>query len=131
MILAVCVDDRMGLSLKGRRLSKDSALREKLRALSGERLRMSEYSARQFEQAVYAGNDYLSGAKRGDWCFLENADYEDFADAIEGIVLFRWNRHYPSDLQFRFPGKWALVSSEDFPGTSHDKITMEVYERCE
>ena len=131
MILALCVDDRMGLSLKGRRLSKDSALREKLWALSGGALRTSEYSARQFEQAVYTGKDYLSGAKQGDWCFLENADYQNFADAIEKIVLFRWNRHYPSDLQFRFPGKWRLVSSEDFHGTSHDKLTMEVYKRCE
>ena len=131
MILAVCADDRMGMSFGGRRQNKDSALRQRLWALSGGSLRMSEYSARQFAEPVYSGADYLSGAKDGDWCFAENGDYEDFSGVIEKIVLFRWNRHYPSDLQFRFPGKWALVSAEDFPGSSHDKITMEVYERCE
>ena len=131
MILAVCVDDRMGLTLNGRRLSKDSALRQRLLELSGGRLRMSDYSARQFDSSVYSGADYLSGAQKGDWCFAENTEYAAFADALERIVLFRWNRHYPSDTQFRFPGKWALVSSEDFPGTSHEKITMEVYEICE
>ena len=131
MILAVCVDDRMGLTFNGRRQSKDASLRQRLRELSGGRLRMSEYSARQFSEGVYSGADYLSGAKSGDWCFTENGDYEGFADAIEQIVLFRWNRHYPSDTQFQFPGKWVLVSAADFPGTSHDKITMEVYEKCE
>lgn len=129
MILAICVDERMGLSLKGRRLSKDAALRDRLWDLSGGKLRMSAYSARQFSQQVYSGADYLSGAQEGDWCFVENTDYEACSNCIERIVLLHWNRHYPSDEAFRFPGKWKLVSKEDFPGTSHDCLTMEVYER--
>lgn len=131
MILALCVDDRLGMSFGGRRQSKDSAVRQRLWALSGGNLRMTEYSARQFEETVYSGADHLSGAKNGDWCFVENGEYEGYSGAVEKIILFRWNRHYPSDLQFRFPGKWALASAEDFPGSSHDKITMEIYERCE
>ena len=131
MILTVCVDDRMGISFGGRRQSKDTEVRRKLWALSGGNLRMSDYSARQFDESVYHGSDYLSGAKKGHWCFAENSDYEDFAENIEKIVLFRWNRHYPADAHFRFPGKWALTASEEFPGSSHEKITMEVYEKCE
>ena len=131
MILAVCVDDRLGISFGGRRQSKDSEVRKKLLKLSGGALRMSDYSARQFEEPVHHGADYLSGAKNSDWCFAENADYEDFSGKIEKIILFRWNRHYPADLYFRFPGKWTLVISKDFPGSSHEKITMEVYEPCE
>ncbi len=131
MILALCVDDRLGLRFGGRRQSKDSAVRQRLLELSGGQLRMSEYSSRQFEKPVYSGADYLSSAKPGDWCFAENTEYLSFADAITQLVLFRWNRHYPADEYFEFPGKWALVRSEDFPGTSHEKITMEVYERCE
>ena len=131
MILTVCVDDRMGISFGGRRQSKDSAVRQKLLSLSGGTVRMSDYSARQFEEGVYHGSDYLSGAKDGDWCFAENSDYEGYVDKIEKIVLFRWNRHYPADVHFQFPGKWALTASEEFPGSSHEKITMEVYEKCE
>ena len=131
MILAVCADDRLGMSFGGRRQSKDSAVRRRLLELSGGNLRMSEYSARQFDEPVYSGTDYLSGAKSGDWCFVENGDYEGFSDAIEQIVLLRWNRHYPSDLRFSFPGKWNLTQSEEFPGSSHDKLTLEVYEPCE
>lgn len=131
MILAVCVDDRLGLRFGGRRQSKDSEVRRRLMALSGGILRMSAYSARQFDEPVYSGPDYLSGAQDDDWCFAEDTAFEAYADSIKRIVLFRWNRHYPADEHFRFPGKWALVTAEEFPGTSHDKITMEVYEKCE
>lgn len=129
MIVALCVDDRMGLMFMGRRLSKDALLRQRLLELSGGALRMSGYSAKQFETEVYSGEDYLSGAGQGDWCFCENGDYAGFSGKIERIVLFNWNREYPADLWFEFPGEWHLVSAEDFPGKSHEKITMEVYER--
>ncbi len=131
MILALCADDRLGMSFGGRRQSKDAEVRQKLLELSGGSLRMSDYSARQFDEAVYHGPDYLSGAQNGDWCFSESTDHEEFVEKIEKIVLFRWNRHYPADIHFQFPGKWLLVQSEDFPGSSHDTITMEVYEKCE
>ncbi len=129
MILAVCVDNAFGMMFGKRRQSKDAALRERLLMLSGGRLRMSAYSAKQFEGTVCSGEDYLSAAGDGDWCFVENGDYEAYADRIEQIVLFRWNRDYPADLHFRFPGQWELISSEDFPGKSHDKITQEVYRK--
>lgn len=129
MIVAICVDDRMGLMFQGRRLSKDALLRQKLLELSGGRLRMSPYSAKQFEEHVYAGSDYLSGAEENDWCFVENGDYQAVSDRIQKIVLFKWNRSYPSDLCFTFPGEWRLIHAEDFPGKSHERITMEVYER--
>lgn len=128
MIIALCVESRMGLQFQGKRLSKDALLREKLLRLSEGALRMSEYSAKQFSQPVYAGADYLAGAERGQWCFCENGDYLDFAPQIEKIVLFRWNRDYPADLYFVFPGEWRLTSTQDFPGKSHETITMEVYE---
>ena len=88
MILSVCVDNRMGLMFNRRRLSKDAVLRQKLLELSGDNLRMSLYSAKQFEVPVYAGDDYLSGAQPGDWCFAENGDYLDYAPEIEKIVLY-------------------------------------------
>ena len=129
MILALCVDNGFGLMFHKRRQSKDAAMRQRLLQLSGGQLRMSSYSATQFDEPVYSGADYLSDAQNGDWCFVENGDYEAFSDQIEQIILFRWNRDYPADLHFRFPGKWQLVSTEDFPGTSHDTITQEVYRK--
>lgn len=129
MIVALCVENRMGLQFAGRRLSKDAQLRRMLLERSGGKLRMSPYSAKQFESPVYAGADYLTGASEGEWCFVENDEYLSCAGQIERIVLFHWNRDYPADLFFSFPGQWHLTGTEDFPGKSHEKITMEVYER--
>ena len=131
MILALCVDDKLGLRFGGRRQSKDRVLRQRLWKLADGRLRMSEYSARQFEETVYSGIDYLSGANPGDWCFAEDTAFEAYSDKIEKLVLFRWNRVYPADEHFRFPGKWQLESVEDFPGSSHERLTMEVYVKCD
>ena len=129
MIIALCVDDNMGLAFNKRRQSKDSAVRKKLIQLSDGDLRMSPYSARQFDETVYGSSDYLETAETGQWCFCEDTEYLKFSDRIEKIYLFRWNRSYPSDLKFSFPGECKLVSQEEFPGTSHDCITLEVYER--
>lgn len=131
MILAACVDDGLGMRFAGRRQSKDASVRARLLALAGGRLLMSPYSARQFDPspAIAACEDYLALAGPGDWVFAEDDGYLAYADQVETIILFRWNRNYPRDLCFAFPGEWRLVRSEDFPGTSHEKITQEVYEK--
>lgn len=131
MIITACVDDRMGLRFNKRRLSKDACLRQRILELSGGAIRMSEYSAKQFETPVCSGEDYLCAAPSGAWCFCEDTGYLEFAEQIEKIVLFKWNRAYPADEHFTFPGQWRLESSEDFPGNSHEKITQEVYIKCE
>ena len=56
-------------------------------------------------------------------------------DAADRLILFRWNRAYPADTLFDQDtffsgGNWELVSQEEFPGKSHEKITMEVYNRA-
>jgi hypothetical protein len=49
---------------------------------------------------------------------------------IEKIIVFWWNRHYPSDRKFDLDlSKWNKVSEEEFAGYSHEKITKEVYEK--
>ena len=49
---------------------------------------------------------------------------------IDTFILFRWNRDYPADFFFKVDlSQWNLISTEDFEGTSHEKITMEVYEK--
>ena len=62
----------------------------------------------------------------GGFCFWEGP-----TDApAERIILYRWNRDYPGDERFCFPGGeeiWQLDHWEDFPGFSHEKITEEIY----
>ena len=50
------------------------------------------------------------------------------ARGAEELVLYRWNRSYPGDVTFPWPlTGWTLAETAYFPGTSHEKITEEVY----
>lgn len=129
MILAVCVDDGLGLQFNRRRQSRDAAVRRDLLELSGGRLYMSRYTAHQFEDSdpIVASDDYLALAAEGEWVFAEDCEYLNYVQKIEKIVLYRWNRNYPRDLCFRFPGQWRLAQTTDLAGVSHETVTREVY----
>ena len=54
---------------------------------------------------------------------------KDSAEKIEGVIIYRWNRKYPSDFNFPigFLENMRLVSTENFVGNSHPEITEEIY----
>lgn len=128
MILALCVDDELGLQFNHRRQSRDSAVISDL-LNSTDTLWIHPFSAKLFPSApsVHIEENYLAVAKEGQWCFAEDTAYLDYLDKIEKIILYRWNRIYPRDLVFTFPGKWRLAESTDFSGSSHETVTREVY----
>ena len=130
MKLIVCLDDRNGMSFLGRRQSQDALLRKDLLAyVAGSALSMNAYSAAQFE----AGSPISTAeqpAACGYW-FVENLPVEPLLP-LEELVIYRWNRHYPSDK--KFPLALALeglqlAHTAHFPGSSHEKITREVYKK--
>lgn len=134
MILIVCTEDRWGMAFNNRRLTMDRAVREKmLEIAAGNVLWMSSYSRKQFEEkengAIRVDDRFLEKAGRGEYCFAELEDVIPYRDRLEGIVLFRWNRRYPADRYFdpELLTPFHLVQTEEFPGSSHEKITMEVY----
>ena len=83
---------------------------------------MSEYSKGQFEEAFKCCEDI----NEAEYVFIENSKDIPSVD-FEKIIVYRWNRKYPGDMFFDL-GNRQLVSSEDFKGNSHDKITKEVYQ---
>ena len=135
MILIVCVDDEMGMLFNKRRQSQDKALRERIISMTeNSRLWINKYSARQFESdiapQINIDENFMSEAVTGEYCFAENVDVSVYERWIEKIVLFKWNRRYPSDLWFELDlSNWNLIETLDFSGSSHEKITMEVYIR--
>ena len=134
MNIAVCLDDKNGMLFCGRRQSKDQYLRQQLLQLAQPNgLWMNGFSAKQFEAGdeILVAEDFLETAPQGQWCFVENMDIVPYKDKIEYIALYRWNRHYPSDVKFpleAFSDSWRLVSTRAFPGHSHDEITEEIYQ---
>ncbi len=139
MILMVAVDGNNGMLFNKRRQSQDRALRDRILALTAQsRLWVNHYTEKQFAQdGQIAGHlnvddDFINEAAPGEYCFVENIPTSQYEKWVEQIILFKWNRKYPSDFFFDIDltsGAWHLISTEDFSGCSHDKITMEVYTR--
>lgn len=139
MIVIVTVDDRNGLMFNQRRLSQDRVLRQHILALSAQSvLWMNAYTEKQFLQdgpitgQIHVDDAFMEKAAAGEYCFVENRAIASYEKEIEQIVLFKWNRKYPADvfLDIDIAKKpWKRISTEDFPGSSHEKITQEVYGR--
>ena len=134
MKLVVCLDDGNGILFNKRRQSKDSILRQRLLERSrGSVLWMNAYSAAQFAEmsdSIRVNEDVLSKAGEGEYCFVENLDVAPFADRINQVIVYKWNRKYPADTRFPmelFTSRWKLIESTEFAGSSHERITEEVY----
>ena len=135
MVLIVCVDDGYGMSFNERRQSSDRAVIEEIVKLSaGKRLWLGLYSVPLFprDTQVFADENFLSLAEEGDICFAECVDVNNWISKAESVIVFHWNRKYPSDIKFpydRVTLEWKLDRTYQLIGNSHDKITMEVFTR--
>lgn len=133
MTVIVCVDDKMGVLFNSRRQSKDSVLRERVLELSKDTmLWMSPYTQKQFEENdqsnICVADNFLVVAENNAFCFCEGTALSPCIDKIDRIILYKWNRVYPSDETFDVDlSNWSLESSFEFQGSSHEKITEEVY----
>ena len=134
MTVILCVDNRFGLTFNKRRVSRDSAVTaDILNSLSGGRLFLCERSEILFEKAknTFACEDFLEKAGENDLCFVEDREIAPYMAKIKKIVLYRWNRDYPSDFRFdpALLEGFTLKETAEMIGTSHETITKEVYER--
>lgn len=135
MTLVLCLDDKNGMAFNGRRQSMDAQLRDRMLKQVGQRkLWMSQYSARQFEsltEQVIADDDFMSRAGTDEACFVELQDPSACLSRCSKLIVYRWNRVYPADVYCSL-GEYAdgmiLLSKEDFVGSSHERITEEIYE---
>ncbi len=134
MRIAICIDSRGGMLFNRRRQSQDRLLRQDLLSeAAGGPLWMSPYSREQFSdppEMVRAAEDFPRRAGPGELCFFEDLDPALWLAEAEEVVLYHWNRTYPADRRFPLPlTGWTLERREEFSGSSHEKITKEVYRR--
>lgn len=134
MNIMVAVDDNGGMLFNGRRQSQDSALREYLLNITKDDvLWMNQYSLRQFETVppnVRISEDFLSEAGSGEYCFVEDKNIAEVSDKLEMLILFRWNRSYPSDMKLDYDplsNGMRMQKTENIVGQAHEKITVEVW----
>ena len=128
MKLIVCLDDNKGMMFNNRRQSRDKILIENvLEICKGEKLYTNEYSSKLFPENVVEVIKNISEIQNG-YCFAENFTVNE--DSLEEIIVYKWNRVYPADVHFNISlENWNLTETVDFEGSSHDKITREIYVR--
>lgn len=132
MHIFMCLDDRNGISFNGRRLSSDRVVCQRIMGLAQGNLWIAPKTAKLFsEYSVCIAADFLTRADMRDSCFVEDTEFFASMSKVTTMTIFRWNRHYPSDVKMpdSVLAEWKLVSSIQFPGYSHDIITEERYER--
>ena len=133
MKLICCVDDSMGMAFNNRRLSQDRAVVDDILSLVGSaRLVADEYTAKLFEgknvNLMIASNP-LEKALPEDFVFVERTDPAPYANQIDWVCLYFWNRHYPSMVKFTMDlSRWTRSEMREFSGNSHE-ISQCVYAR--
>ena len=134
MTAIVCIEDRGGMTFMRRRLSKDKVLTEDIVKTVGDGiLYISDFSESLFAKSdisVMSVSNPLDSAEAGDYAFIENSGLKESLEKIEVLIIYKWNRKYPFDFSLDVePEKcgFSLKESYDFKGSSHDKITKEIY----
>lgn len=132
MKVIVCLEDNNGMTFNRRRVSSDAEVtRRILEMTAGETLWMNEYSAKLFVGAdICVSANFLEQAGEREYCFVEDTNITPYAGRIEQVIIYRWNRRYPSDQKFMLSlDDWRLIQTQEFAGKSHSVITEEVYMR--
>ena len=136
MKVIVCVDDNNGMMFNNRRQSRDRILIEDVVTnIVGGKLLMAPYSEPLFKDSnvdICLSESLLDEAAPEDLCFIEDKALLPYSDRIDELIIYRWNRTYPADMHLDIDPaalSMKLVSTTEFSGSSHEKITKELYKR--
>ena len=129
MTYICCVDDYASLSFNKRRNSSDRFVIEDIINTVGEApLRVDTYTAKLFRDkqvpSLIVDDDCLENARDGEFVFVERQNPSVYLKAGDQLILYHWNRHYPSDNRLNLTGWDTLeITTGEFAGYSHEKIT--------
>ena len=105
-----------------------------LQECNGKTLHISIYSRTLFQNAdeveLKMVEDLSEQVPSDGICFVEDAEVFRQEERIDKIILYHWNCCYPADIYFPLDlsgENWKLVRQEELEGTSHEKITKEMY----
>ena len=134
MTAIVCVEDRGGILFLKRRVSRDREVYRDI-AENYSKVYMTSYSLPLFDGVkINTGVRFLPifEGERGEVCFVESGEIADNIHKISRLVIYRWNRTYPSDVKLGFDPEemgFNRVSTAELVGYSHEKITKDIYEK--
>jgi len=148
MKLIICIDDRGGYSFNHRRVSFDriqiSHMFQKVKEAKGtlfynrytekniyrDEINAAAEAGKEYEFRMETGAEFLKKACEADgYAFVENVALKGYYSELTEVMLYRFNRTYPFDLQF--PEKilegFILVEEEEFEGSSHEQMNYQRY----
>lgn len=129
MTYICCVDDYASLSFNKRRNSSDRfVIEDIINTVVEAPLRVDTYTAKLFRDkqvpSLIVDDDCLENAKDGEFVFVERQNPSAYLKAGDQLILYHWNRHYPSDNRLNLTGWNTLeITTGEFAGYSHEKIT--------
>ena len=128
----LCLDERGGMTFLGKRQSRDERVVEDIiETVGSAKLLVNNYSLPLFPEGFAICSDTpLDAAGDEDFCFVETEDPLPYLNKIDTLIVYNWNRHYPSDKRLSLSPEnhgFALRETTEFAGKSHEKITKETY----
>lgn len=137
MNIILCLDNNNGMMFNKRRQSQDKNLRENIKELTKNNfLHMNIYSYNLYKDIdnnnIIVSDDFLDDYKENDFYLVENTSLIPYYNKINELIIYRWNRDYPSDSIFDdkfLNNNFKLIETINFKGISHDKITRDIFRR--
>lgn len=131
MILVCCLDKNNGMLFNHRRISKDRVIIEDIKSFSTDsKIYIDFFSKDLLEQGIISKDLFKEKISSNDYCFIEDIKPSLLETKINRIIIYNFNRNYPSDFKFDIDlRKWSFVESTELKGHSHEVITKTIYER--
>ena len=132
MEIIICLDDNNGMLFNNRRQSRDSKLLWDIKNGLEDRLTIFPFSEKLVSSAEIPYEIMSGSASENTVLFVEDRGIKEFLPVTNKITVYRWNRVYPADLTLDIDlakEGFRSVSVYEFAGSSHEKITKEVFEK--
>lgn len=132
MEIIICLDDNNGMLFNNRRQSRDSKVLWDIKNNLQNSLTIFPFSEKLVSSAEIPYEIMSGSASENTVLFVEDRGIKEFLPVTNKITVYRWNRVYPADLTLDIDlakEGFRSVSVYEFAGSSHEKITKEVFEK--
>lgn len=135
MTVIFCLDDNRGILFNNRRLSRDALVFEDIKTYLKGSLLINEFSEKLVAASGLNYEVFKNFVTKPDcepFYYIENISVKEHLNKIDRIIIYWWNRNYPSDTKLDFDPLecgYKSTSVYEFAGKSHEKITREIFDR--
>ncbi len=127
MKIITCVDKNLGVAFNNRRQSRDRLIIKDIVENFGKVFTL-DYSLPLFSEYSDFAVLTQDTAKLDGYLFIEKSTLSEFENKILTLVLYRFDKVYPSDRKLEISlENFKLKEKIEFQGNSHEKIIKEIY----